>query len=195
MIPRHSSQKIPLNTRIKINMKTKIKQIVLDAAQKAFEQGALTSDQIPEMDIEAPKHASQGDFSSNFAMVSAGIQRMAPKKIAQILVSAMESMGTDDFIEKIEVAGPGFVNFFLSNAAWHPVVDLILEQDKEFGASNMGRGQRVQVKFVSANPTGPLHVGHGRGAAGCTATLAALLMGLIASHQFRLDQRRYLQEL
>ncbi|MCP4723016.1 MAG: arginine--tRNA ligase, partial [Desulfobacteraceae bacterium] len=146
-------------------MKTKIKQIVLNTAKKAFEQGGLPSDKIPAMDIEEPKHISQGDFSSNFAMVSAGIQKMAPKKIAQILVSTMESMDSIDYIEKIEVAGPGFINFFLSNAAWHPVVDTILEQDKMFGASDMGRGQKVQVEFVSANPTGPLHVGHGRGAA------------------------------
>ncbi len=165
MIPRNSPRKIPLSTRIKINMKIKIKQIVLNAAKKAFEQGELPSDKIPAMDIEEPKHGSQGDFSSNFAMVSAGIQKMAPKKIAQILVSTIESMDSIDYIEKIEVAGPGFINFFLSNAAWHPVVDTILEQDKLFGASDMGRGQKVQVEFVSANPTGPLHVGHGRGAA------------------------------
>ncbi len=162
MILRNSPRKIPLSTRIKINMKTKIKQIVLNAAKKAFEQGGLPSDKIPAMDIEEPKHTSQGDFSSNFAMVSAGIQKMAPKKIAQILVSTMDSI---DYIEKVEVAGPGFINFFLSNAAWHPVVNLILEQDKGFGASDMGKGEKVQVEFVSANPTGPLHVGHGRGAA------------------------------
>jgi arginyl-tRNA synthetase len=143
-------------------MKTKIKQIVLAAAHGAFEKGELPSDQIPEMEIEAPKHAGQGDFSTNFAMVSAGLQRMAPQKIAHIVVSNMESF---DFIEKIEVAGPGFINFFLANAAWHPVVDQILAQDKGFGASTIGHGQKVQVEFVSANPTGPLHVGHGRGAA------------------------------
>jgi arginyl-tRNA synthetase len=143
-------------------MKTKIKQIVLEAAQRAFEKGELPSDQIPDMEIEAPKHNGQGDFSSNFAMVSAGLQKMAPQKIAQTIVSNMEPL---DYIEKIEVAGPGFINFFLANAAWHPVVDQILAQDKRFGASKMGKGQKVQVEFVSANPTGPLHVGHGRGAA------------------------------
>ncbi|MBU0973483.1 MAG: arginine--tRNA ligase [Proteobacteria bacterium] len=143
-------------------MKTKIKQIVLAAARCAVEKGLLPSDQVPDMEIEEPKHDSQGDFSSNFAMVSAGIQKMAPKKIADILVSSMEQY---DFIEKTEVAGPGFINFFLANSAWHPVVDQILAQDTRFGASDMGGRQRVQVEFVSANPTGPLHVGHGRGAA------------------------------
>ena len=167
MTPPNLPQKIHLNTRIKPDMKTKIRNIVCKAAQKAFENGLLPCDQIPEMEIEQPKHISQGDFSTNFAMVSAGIQKMAPKKIAQALISAMESMDytEKDYMEKIEVAGPGFINFFLSNIAWHPVVDQILEQDTKFGASPMGKGEKIQVEFVSANPTGPLHVGHGRGAA------------------------------
>lgn len=162
MTPLYLPLKIHLSTRIKAPMKIKIKQLVLDAAQKAFETGLLSSNQIPEMEIEEPKHDSQGDFSTNFAMVSAGIQKMAPIKIAQALVSVME---THDLVQKIEVAGPGFINFFLSPVAWHPFVDQILDQDKQYGASDMGRGEKVQVEFVSANPTGPLHVGHGRGAA------------------------------
>ena len=155
-------------------MKITIKNIVLDAAQKAYENGLLNSDQFPEMEIEEPRHHSHGDFSTNFAMVCASIQKMAPKQIAQILVSQIEASGktpdeapgeTTGLIEKVEIAGPGFINFFLSNKAWHPVIDTILTQDKAYGASDMGRNEKVQVEFVSANPTGPLHVGHGRGAA------------------------------
>ncbi len=143
-------------------MKTKIRQIVLAAAQTAFDNGLLPSDQMPEMEIETPKHDSQGDFSTNFAMVSAKNQKMAPRQIAQALV---DSMNADELVEKIDIAGPGFINFYLSPKAWHPMVDQILEQDAGFGSSTMGRGEKVQVEFVSANPTGPLHVGHGRGAA------------------------------
>ena len=159
-------------------MKVTIKKIVLNAAQKAFENGALPSDQIPEMEIEEPRHQSHGDFSTNFAMVSAAIQKMPPRKIAESLVSVIEALcevpdgisgeisdETAGLIEKVEIAGPGFINFFLSNKAWHPVVDQILEKDKAYGASDMGKKKKVQVEFVSANPTGPLHVGHGRGAA------------------------------
>ena len=142
--------------------------MVLDAARTAFEKGLLPSDQAPEFEVESPKHEGQGDFSTNFAMVSAKLQKMAPAKIAKSLVASMSesvdaSLGTA--LEKIEVAGPGFINFFLSPGAWHPVVDQVLNQDASFGVSGMGRGERVQVEFVSANPTGPLHVGHGRGAA------------------------------
>ncbi len=147
-------------------MKHKIRKIVLNAAQKAFENGLLPSDHVPEMEIEEPRNPSHGDFSTNFAMVSAAIQKMPPRKIAESLVSSIEALGeAANFIEKVEIAGPGFINFFLSNKAWHPVVDQILEQDKRYGASDMGGNEKVQVEFVSANPTGPLHVGHGRGAA------------------------------
>ncbi len=142
--------------------------MVLDAARAAFEKGVLPSDQTPEFEVETPKHEGQGDFSTNFAMVSAKLQKMAPAKIAKTLVESMSDIADASLgpaLEKIEVAGPGFINFFLSPGAWHPVVDQVLSQDAGYGASDMGQGARVQVEFVSANPTGPLHVGHGRGAA------------------------------
>ncbi len=151
-------------------MKNKIQKIVLDAVQKGFEDGLLPSDHVPEMEIEEPRNSSHGDFSTNFAMVSAAIQKMPPGKIAQSLVSSIKTLGEAtgeeaNLIEKIEIAGPGFINFFLSKKAWHPVVDRILDQDKQYGASDIGKNEKVQIEFVSANPTGPLHVGHGRGAA------------------------------
>ena len=109
-------------------MKLTIKKIVLDAAQKAYKKGLLNSDQVPEMEIEEPRHQAHGDYSTNFAMVCASIQKMAPRKIAEILVSSIETMNessgeTESLVEKIEIAGPGFINFFLSNTAWHPVID------------------------------------------------------------------------
>jgi arginyl-tRNA synthetase len=151
-------------------MKNKIRKIVLNAVKTGFENGLLPTDQIPEMEIEEPRNSSHGDFSTNFAMVSAAIQKMPPRKIAQSLVSSIEALRetsdeTVNLIEKVEIAGPGFINFFLSYKAWHPVVDRIIEQDEKYGASDMGQNEKVQVEFVSANPTGPLHVGHGRGAA------------------------------
>ncbi len=176
-------------------MKILIKKIVIDAVKKAFDNGTLPSDQLPDIQIEATKHESHGDFSTNFAMKSAAIQKMAPQKIAQVLVSKImaskimvsktmvslietdtsDQTDTSDvagktgkagnLIEKVEIAGPGFINFFLSNKAWHPVIDQVLNQDKLYGSSSIGKNEKVQVEFVSANPTGPLHVGHGRGAA------------------------------
>lgn len=90
-------------------MKHIIKNMVTAAARKAVDAGMLVSGHVPEMEIEAPKHDSQGDLSTNFAMVSAAIQKMAPRKIAETVIAHMEP---EDWIDKIEVAGPGFINFF-----------------------------------------------------------------------------------
>lgn len=143
-------------------MKESIKQLVLGGARRAFDKGLLKSDEFPEMEIETPRHDAHGDFSTNFAMVSAAAQKMAPRKIAEAVIACMDS---DSVIEKTEIAGPGFINFFLANRAWYPTLDRIVAADDRFGCSDFGAGKKVQVEFVSANPTGPLHVGHARGAA------------------------------
>ncbi|MBF0301692.1 MAG: arginine--tRNA ligase [Desulfamplus sp.] len=154
-------------------MKNLIKNIVLNAAQIAFQKGLLPSDIIPDMEIEAPRHENHGDFSTNFAMISASVQKMPPRKIAEIICSCIKDNINEyntnqhklDIIEKIEIAGPGFINFFLGIGAWYPFIQKIHEQGEDFGKSDIGHGKKVQVEFVSANPTGPLHIGHGRGAA------------------------------
>ena len=167
-------------------MKNTIKDLVQTAARKAFDTGTLPCSQMPDMEIAAPKHDSQGDFSTNFAMVSAGIQKMAPQKIAHALVAAMDQ---PEYIHKVEVAGPGFINFFLQPSAWHPVVDRILAADTRYGASDVGKGERIQVEFVSANPTGPLHVGHGRGAA-----VGDAVGNILAFAGFRVSKEYYIND-
>jgi len=143
-------------------MKKIIRQIILNAAQTAFKNKELNSDKFPSVTIEEPKEDAHGDLSTNFAMVNAKVQKMAPRKIAETII---HYIGDDNpFIEKTEIAGPGFINFFIRPAAWYPVLENIYQQDAAYGFSDIGKGQTVQVEFVSANPTGPLHVGHGRGA-------------------------------
>ena len=144
-------------------MKQHIAALIEKAFQTAYEKGALSSPDLPEGAIEEPKFENQGDFSSNMAMVSASIQKMAPRKIAEAILKYIED--TTDLFEKIEIAGPGFINFFLKTQAWHPILKQIHEADAIFGRSDIGNSQKVQVEFVSSNPTGPLHVGHGRCAA------------------------------
>jgi arginyl-tRNA synthetase len=148
-------------------MKEEIKEIVLSAAAKAFEENLLISDDFPDIEFEEPKHEAQGDVSTNFAMISASVQKMAPRKIAEAVTSFIK---TSDLIEKVEIAGPGFINFFLRNQTWHSTLKTIFISDKAYGSSDFGQNKKIQVEFVSANPTGPLHVGHGRGAAVGDAT-------------------------
>ena len=144
-------------------MKNRIKKLIIEAASQAQAKGLLSSVDFPEVSVEKPKVEAHGDFSTNFAMVIASLQKMAPRKVAQAIVDQLNDSGR--LIEKIEIAGPGFINFYVTPAAWHPVLLEIQKTDRRFGASELGGGERVQVEFVSSNPTGPLHVGHGRGAA------------------------------
>jgi arginyl-tRNA synthetase len=144
-------------------MKQRLADIILFAAGRAFEKGKLTSSESPAVEIGEPKTAAHGDFSTNVAMVMASVQKMAPRKIAEIITGEIEDKS--DLIEKTEIAGPGFINFFIKRNAWHPVLQRIYDDDERFGSCDIGKGRKVQVEFVSANPTGPLHVGHGRGAA------------------------------
>lgn len=112
--------------------------------------------------LERPKSAAHGDFSCNLAMMLAKPLRQNPRAIAEQLINAIPQ---NDQIAKIEVAGAGFINFYLAADAKHAVVKSILEAGDQYGQNQTGKGEKVQVEFVSANPTGPLHVGHGRGAA------------------------------
>lgn len=145
------------------SMKNRIKKLIIEAALQAYSKGLLSSADFPEVNVETPKAESHGDFSTNFAMVTASLQKMAPRKVAQTVVDQLDD--SRRLLERVEIAGPGFINFYVTPAAWHPVLLEIQEADRGYGAADLGRGERVQVEFVSSNPTGPLHVGHGRGAA------------------------------
>ena len=144
-------------------MKNRIKKLIIEAALQAQAKGLLSSADFPEVILEKPKVEAHGDFSTNIAMVMASLHKMPPRKVAQVIVDHLNDSGR--LLEKIEIAGPGFINFYVTTAAWHPVLLEIQKTDQRFGASDLGGGERVQVEFVSSNPTGPLHVGHGRGAA------------------------------
>jgi len=144
-------------------MKQKIIDLIAAAARKAHAAGCLPASELPPVEVEEPKMGSHGDFATNFAMLAAKTQKMAPRKIAQAVVDHLED--SDNLLVQVDIAGPGFINFFIKPQAWAPWVHQVLTQGSAYGASQMGRGLKVQVEFVSANPTGPLHVGHGRGAA------------------------------
>jgi arginyl-tRNA synthetase len=144
-------------------MKEKLKKLIYKAAKTAHAKGDLTSPEIPGPNIEEPKSVAHGDFSTNIALVMASDQKMPPRKIAEAIRKHVND--PDGIIARTEVAGPGFINFFLENSAWHPILREIHDTDDRYGSSDIGKGKKIQVEFVSSNPTGPLHIGHGRGAA------------------------------
>jgi arginyl-tRNA synthetase len=144
-------------------MKEQLQNIIQFAFNKAIEKGDLKSPNKSQPVIEKPRQESHGDFSTNIAMVSASIQKMAPAKIAKILMDNMDD--PNHIIAKTEIAGPGFINFYLTPDAWLAKLKNIHAQGEHYGRSNMGNNEPVLIEFVSANPTGPLHIGHGRGAA------------------------------
>lgn len=143
-------------------MKEHIVKILSDAISRLQADGTLPADTQPALIVERTRDRAHGDFACNIAMMLAKQAKSKPRELAEKIVAALE---TGTRVERVEIAGPGFINFFLGPAAWHSVVGEVLAQRETFGRSTLGAGKRVQVEFVSANPTGPLHVGHGRGAA------------------------------
>ncbi|HLB25621.1 MAG TPA: arginine--tRNA ligase, partial [Nitrospirota bacterium] len=146
-------------------MKQKIHQILRDAISSAVDAGELSPANKfrAQFYVEPSKDALHGDFASTIALVIAKPEKKPPRQIAETIKRNIND--TESVLEKIEIAGPGFLNFFLRPEAWLFVLHDVERQGKSFGHSHAGGGKKVQVEFVSANPTGPLHIGHGRGAA------------------------------
>ena len=143
-------------------MPEKLEELVRAALASAQSAGDLPEFDVADMGFERPADSANGDWSSTVAMRSARLAHCAPAKIAAAIVS---NMPADDCLAKVEVAGPGFINFYLNTASANDVFRQVREQGADFARSDMGRGQKVQVEYVSANPVGPLHIGHGRWAA------------------------------
>lgn len=138
----------------------KLKQEIKDAVIKA---GLATKEEIPNVVLELPKDKTHGDYSTNMAMQLARVAKKAPRAIAESLIENFDRNKAS--IEKIEIAGPGFINFYMDNQYLTELIPVILEAGESYGESDFGEKQKVQVEFVSANPTGDLHLGHARGAA------------------------------
>lgn len=148
---------------VAITTKNNLRTILLDAMGRAIANGDLPAEPTPDFSIEIPADHSHGDFATNIAMVSARSFKMAPRKIAEAITSYVEL--NNSCFEKFEIAGPGFINFFLNKTFYALVVKEILEQGDNFGRSDYGKGKKVMIEFVSANPTGPMHMGNARGGA------------------------------
>lgn len=149
----------------KIIKKTEIelKNIIEQAVKKAVSNGALPEAEMPQFNIEKPANKENGDYSTNVAMAGARAFKKAPRMIAEAIVSCIDLDGTA--FDRVEIAGPGFMNFFLSQQFYSNVLKDVFSCGKDYGKSDYGQGKRVLVEFVSANPTGPMHIGNARGGA------------------------------
>lgn len=143
-------------------MKEQLARLIQQALDTLVAQGVVPADAVPAVQIDRTRDRSHGDLASNIALALAKPAQRKPRELATLICDALPS---NPLVTRTEVAGPGFINFFLSDDSNQAIVRTILEQGASFGRSHTGAGRKVQVEFVSANPTGPLHVGHGRGAA------------------------------
>ncbi|MDG6778949.1 arginine--tRNA ligase [Thiomicrorhabdus sp. zzn3] len=146
-------------------MKQQIVQILTQVVQQLKNEGVLPEEASVRINVENTRDKAHGDLATNLAMMLTKLAGQPPRTLAEKIVSVIESLADRGAIEKVEIAGPGFINFFMKDDAKFAVVEQVLTQQADFGRCNAGQGRSVLVEFVSANPTGPLHVGHGRGAA------------------------------
>lgn len=167
-------------------MKQTIITLLENALAKGRQEGFIPADLLPVIELEHTRDKSHGDFATNLALTLAKPCRLAPRQVAERLLSFIEASPS---VQKIEIAGPGFINFFLAPQAQFEVVNTVLSQKANYGRCDVGQNTRVFLEFVSSNPTGPLHVGHGRGAA-----LGASLANLLSFTGFNVHREYYVND-
>ena len=167
-------------------MKQEIEQLLMQAVRGLQAGGLLPDDIDPKIVVERTRQKEHGDFASNLALMLAKAAGKAPRELAEQLVKALPA---SDIVSKTEIAGPGFINFFLRSDAQLNVIEQVLQQGEQYGCSDVGASRKIQVEFVSANPTGPLHVGHGRGAA-----YGASVCNLLAAIGYKVHREYYVND-
>lgn len=167
--------------------KSEIKQIIMDALGRLVAAEKIPSEPIPAFQVTMPQDPAHGDFSANAALVSAKVLKTNPRALAQQIVDEAVLDGTG--FDKIEVAGPGFLNFFLGNKWFSGVVTNTLKLGGDYGKTDLGAGKRVLVEFVSANPTGPMHIGNARGGA-----IGDCLASLLTAAGYKADREFYIND-
>ena len=167
-------------------MRDQLQRLLEAAIDQLRRQGLLPEQARVAVRVDRARDSAHGDFASNIALMLAKAAGMPPRKLAERIVAALPK---DPSIRRVEIAGPGFINFFLDPAAQFAIVRRVLEERERFGHSDIGRGRRIHIEFVSANPTGPLHVGHGRGAA-----YGATVANLLAATGFQVHREYYVND-
>ena len=166
-------------------MKDQLQDLIKKCIQDLISKGILI-EMPPNVRLDHTKDNSHGDYATNIALMLSKQAKMNPVDLAKIIVDQLEE---SSFINKIEIAGPGFINFFISDESSSSVVSEIIDQEALYGSSEIGQGKKVLLEYVSANPTGPLHVGHGRGAA-----YGATISNLLRAVGFKVDNEYYVND-
>ncbi|UCD71030.1 MAG: arginine--tRNA ligase [Syntrophobacterales bacterium] len=169
-------------------MKKTLTELISDSIRRCMDKGLLGSREIPPLVLESPKEKSHGDYATNIAMVMAAREGKPSQEVARIILSRLED--EDGVIERTEIGGPGFINFYLKEKVWYSILEEIERRGEDFGKGKIGEGRRVQVEFISANPTGPLHVGHGRGAA-----IGDALAKILEACNYRVFREYYINDV
>lgn len=168
-------------------MKNKIAALIENAVKNAVEKGLLPAGNIPRVEVEIPGDPAHGDYATNIALILASSGKQNPRKIAEILQANLKD--NENIIEKTQIAGPGFINFFIQDDVWRKSLKKIEEQKDNYGRVNIGDGKKVQVEFVSANPTGPLHIGHARG-----AVVGDVITNLLKTTGYNVSKEYYIND-
>ena len=166
-------------------MKDQLQELLTKCVQDLISKGIL-NEMPSKIRIDHTKDNSHGDYATNIALMLSKQAKMSPVELAKIIIDQFEQK---NFIKKIEIAGPGFINFFISQESSSSIVNEILAQAASYGCSDIGQGKKVLLEYVSANPTGPLHVGHGRGAA-----YGATVSNLLRNAGFIVDNEYYVND-
>ena len=173
---------------LRVIMRKGLNQIIEQAIARGQERGELAEGVLPAFMVEYPRDERHGDYATNIAMALASHMGKPPRAIAEVIVNGIEDTG--GIIERVEVAGPGFINFFLKEHYWHQCLEEADRQGDCYGAGELGRGKRALVEFLSANPTGPLHIGHGR-----IAAFGDALANLLAKVGYTVEREYYINDI
>ena len=168
-------------------MKNKLVALIANAVTVCTQKGLLPDVELSHIEIEVPANPEHGDYASNVAMILASQAKQNPRNIAKIIQENLTD--PDGIIEKTQIAGPGFLNFRMKDDLWRKTLQNILREKEKYGSLNIGQGKKVQVEFVSANPTGPLHIGHARG-----AVVGDVLANLLSATGYAVSREYYIND-
>jgi arginyl-tRNA synthetase len=168
-------------------MKQALVKLLEKSIQSGMEAERLPAMALPRIEVELTRDPGHGDYASNIAMILASRMKKSPREIAKTLVEGIEDR--DGVLERVEIAGPGFLNFFVREGGLITLLDAVERQGDRYGSSDLGKGGRVQVEFVSANPTGPLHIGHARG-----AVVGDVVANILAAVGYRVFREYYIND-